>query len=244
MKLVHVPGLQMVQSDALSQRADLHPDEDNNNEDMMLLPDDLFIKVIDTETHSLLVTALMKDDLVKSAIEALKTGGIPLIKSALTDWKLEDRLLFFLGRCYVPPNKVLHKRIVEHYHDTLPSGHPGQFQTLELVRHNYWWPEMMIFIKNYVSGCATCQQMKVNTHLMVPLLSLIKSTTTRPFAIVTMDFITDLPNSEGFNFIMVVVDQNTMKGVFSYLRTRQSLWLKQHAYITRKSTPGLDYQTR
>jgi hypothetical protein len=64
MKLVHVPGSQMVQLDALSQRADLHPDEDNDNKDMMLLPDDLFMKVIDTETHGLLVTALMKDNLV------------------------------------------------------------------------------------------------------------------------------------------------------------------------------------
>jgi hypothetical protein len=107
MKLVHVPGSQMVQSDALSWRADLHPDEDNDNKDMMLLPDDLFVKVIDEETHSLLVTALMKDDLVKTAVEALKTGGIPLIKSVLTDWKLEDGLLFFLGHCYVLPNKTL-----------------------------------------------------------------------------------------------------------------------------------------
>jgi hypothetical protein len=54
MKLVHVPGSQMVQSDALSRRADLHPDEDNDNEDMTLLPDELFMKVIDTEMHSII----------------------------------------------------------------------------------------------------------------------------------------------------------------------------------------------
>jgi hypothetical protein len=72
---------------------------------------------------------------------------------------------------------------------------------------------MTIFIKNYVSGCATCQQMKVNTHLMIPPLSPIKSTTTHPFTIVTTDFITDLPKSEGFDSIMVVVNQNTTKGV-------------------------------
>jgi hypothetical protein len=72
---------------------------------------------------------------------------------------------------------------------------------------------MTIFSKNYVSGCVTCQQMKVNTHPTVPPLSLIKSTTTHPFAIVTTDFITDLPKSEGFDSIMVMVDQNTMKGV-------------------------------
>jgi hypothetical protein len=55
--------------------------------------------------------------------------------------------------------------------------------------------------------------MKVNTHLMVLPLSPIKSTTTCPFAVVTMDFITDLPESEGYDSIMVVVDQNTTKGV-------------------------------
>jgi hypothetical protein len=97
MKLVHIPGSQMVQLDALSRRADLHPDEDNDNKDMMLLPDALFVKTIDIETHGLLVTALMKDNFMKSAVEVLKTGGIPPIKSALTDWKLEDGLLFFLG---------------------------------------------------------------------------------------------------------------------------------------------------
>jgi hypothetical protein len=72
---------------------------------------------------------------------------------------------------------------------------------------------MTIFIKNYITGCVTCQQMKVNTHPMVPPLSPIKSTTTRLFAVVTTDFITDLPISEGFDSIMVVGDQNTMKGV-------------------------------
>jgi hypothetical protein len=55
--------------------------------------------------------------------------------------------------------------------------------------------------------------MKVNTHPTVPPLSLIKSTTTRPFAVVTTDFITDLPKSEGFDSIMVMVDQNAIKGV-------------------------------
>jgi hypothetical protein len=107
MKLVHVPRSQMVQLDALSQRADFHPDEDNDNEDMMLLPDDLFVKVINTEMHGLLVTALMKDDLVKLVVEVLKTRGIPPIKSALTDWKLDDGLLFFLGHCYIPPDETL-----------------------------------------------------------------------------------------------------------------------------------------
>jgi len=39
LKLVHVPGSQMVQSDALSRRPDLAPEDDNDNADLTLLPD-------------------------------------------------------------------------------------------------------------------------------------------------------------------------------------------------------------
>ena len=46
-KLVHTPGNKMVQSDALSRRPDLCPDEDNDNEDIIVLPDDMFLNLID-----------------------------------------------------------------------------------------------------------------------------------------------------------------------------------------------------
>jgi RNase H-like domain found in reverse transcriptase len=46
-KLVHQPGHKMIQSDALSQQPDLCPDEDTDNEDIVLLPDDMFIMLID-----------------------------------------------------------------------------------------------------------------------------------------------------------------------------------------------------
>jgi len=39
----------MIQSDALSRRPDMIPDEDNNNEDVVMLPPNLFVNLIDTE---------------------------------------------------------------------------------------------------------------------------------------------------------------------------------------------------
>jgi Integrase zinc binding domain len=86
---------------------------------------------------------------------------------------------------------------------------------LELVRREYWWPRMTVFIKNYVDSCATCQQMKVNTHPMMPLLSPIKTTVTCTFSIVTTNFITDLPENNGCNSIMVVIDHGLTKGAIS-----------------------------
>ncbi|GLB38887.1 putative retrotransposable element tf2 155 kda protein type 1-like [Lyophyllum shimeji] len=213
LKLVHVPGSQMVQSDALSRRPDLCPTEDHDNEDVIVLPDHLFVRMIDMELKDAFTQALMKDEVMMDTIEALKTKGVPPTKSALEDWKIEDGLLFFRDKCYVPADQELRRRIVERYHDSFAGGHPGQYKTLELIKRDYWWPGMYIFIKRYVEGCATCQQMKTNTHPTTPPITPIKSSTTRPFAQITMDFITDLPEKDGYNSIMVVVDHGLTKGV-------------------------------
>ena len=55
--------------------------------------------------------------------------------------------------------------------------------------------------------------MKVNTHPTMPPLSPIKSTATCPFALISTDFITDLPDVDRFDSIMVVVDHSLTKGV-------------------------------
>ena len=158
----------MVQSDALSRHSDLCPNDETDNMDITLLPDSLFIQTINTEMHNLIATNLMKDDIVKDAIEALKSNGKPQIKSALSKWKINNGLLFFKDRCYTPNTSGLQKQIVERYHNSITIGHPSQFKTIEEIRCDYWWPGMTVFVKNFVEGCATCQQMKVNTHPTMP----------------------------------------------------------------------------
>jgi hypothetical protein len=152
LKLVHVPGSKMIISDAL------------------------FVRTVDMELREEILKRTHEDSLSKDAIKALKQGGPPPIKSTLLDWREEDGLLFFKERCVVPANEDLRRKIVQRYHDALPMGHPGQYKTLELLRRDYWWPGMYVFVKNYVSGCATCQQMKINTHPSTPALQPIKST--------------------------------------------------------------------
>ena len=55
--------------------------------------------------------------------------------------------------------------------------------------------------------------MKVNTHPTTLPLSPIKSDVTPPFSLVTTDFITDLPECNGYDSLMVVVDHGLTKGV-------------------------------
>jgi hypothetical protein len=58
----------MVQSDALSRRADHITEEDTNNKNMILLPDTVFMKVLNVELHDLLAEAIMRDNLVTDAL--------------------------------------------------------------------------------------------------------------------------------------------------------------------------------
>jgi len=55
--------------------------------------------------------------------------------------------------------------------------------------------------------------MKANTHLTVSPLTLIPSSALRPFSQISVDLITDLPDSSGYDSDMVVVDHGLTKGV-------------------------------
>jgi len=55
--------------------------------------------------------------------------------------------------------------------------------------------------------------MKADTHPVTPPLVPIPSNATVPFTFLSVDLITDLPLSAGFDSVMVVVDHGLMKGV-------------------------------
>ncbi|ESK93075.1 pro-pol protein [Moniliophthora roreri MCA 2997] len=203
----------MVQSNALSRQEDHVLEEDNDNKDVILLPERLFVNVINVELQDKLKEQLGSDDFHKATLETLTTTGLPPIKSVLSDWEINDSLIWYKGRIYIPDDVTLQREIVWTIHEGQPFGHPGQFGTVDLVQRDYWWPGMVKFIKSFVDGCAICQQMKINTHpTKVRIHSIEETLNATPFQIITMDLVTDLPISDGFDTIMVMVDHSSSKG--------------------------------
>ena len=128
---------------------------------------------------------------------------------ALSNWSIEDGLIYHKGQCYVPQDTALRREIVRRYHDLAPMGHPGQFGTKELVSRQFWWPGLSVFVRNYVHGCAVCQQTKINTHPTAPALMPIPAhANVHPFKYISVDFISDT----GYDAIMVVADHDLTKG--------------------------------
>jgi hypothetical protein len=66
--LKHIPGNKNIPANALSRRPDLCPNEDNDNEDVVLLSEDLFIRLIDMELLNAVANAQKGDS---TALEAL-----------------------------------------------------------------------------------------------------------------------------------------------------------------------------
>ena len=100
----------MVISDTLLRRPDLCQEE-NDNDNMTLLPDTLFVGAIDLALKDLLVTAGQNDSIIRNALQTLKEGLAPAT-STLADWMVEDGLMFYKGWCYVPDNLEVRRQVV------------------------------------------------------------------------------------------------------------------------------------
>ena len=63
------------------------------------------------------------------------------------------------------------------------------------------------WITNYVKGCTTCQQNKIQTHKRkTPLFRITTTSNIRPFSQIAMDLITGLPQVNGKDAILMIVD--------------------------------------
>jgi len=140
LNLIHIPGTQMVQSDALSRRADLAPDMDDNNDDQTLLPDSLFVNMIDTKLNDLIRKTERTDPVVHSALAALLEGGPFPMKSSLKDWHTTNELVFYKNQCYVPDDLFLrcNKNITTLYLRDTPDALPPRSLSSGITGGQVW----------------------------------------------------------------------------------------------------------
>jgi RNase H-like domain found in reverse transcriptase/Reverse transcriptase (RNA-dependent DNA polymerase)/Integrase zinc binding domain/Chromo (CHRromatin Organisation MOdifier) domain len=216
-KLQHLPGNKIILLDALSRRPDHCPEEDETKEEI-LLPDDLFLNLLDVNLRDRITKNKEYDFNVTRAIELLQEEGPTSIQNNLEDWKIEEvddqKTIFYKGKQYVPKDQELWRDILKLFHDHKTAGHPGELETYNSVKQHYWWPGLRIFVKNYVKGCGICQQFKIDQNPSHPSFIPVEGAiSTRPFVHCSIDLITDLPPAEGSDSILVMVDQGLLKRV-------------------------------
>jgi hypothetical protein len=91
-----------------------------------------------TSLHEDIQKAYQEESNIAEVIRQAKDNGPRSIKKGIQDWNFEDGLLLYRGRIYVPKQQWLRKEVVKSCHDPKAMGHPGQYQTIEIVQRNYW----------------------------------------------------------------------------------------------------------
>src|ERR1700722_13993181 len=80
-------------------------------------------------------------------------------------WSLDGSgLLCYDNRIWVVDVNDLRLRILLNNHDHPVLGHFSQIKTLELVRREYTWPDVRMFVKDYCKSCTTCARFKAPRH--------------------------------------------------------------------------------
>lgn len=122
--------------------------------------------------------------------------------------------------------------ILENRHDSVTAGHPGIHKTYKSIAKDFYWPNMLQDIKEYVNSCIVCQTMKTSRiSRKFPILPI--EAPKRPWSMISVDFIVKLPISQGFDSIFVVIDHFTKMAHF--LPCKESITAKETAVMFIKN---------
>ena len=156
----------MILSDTLSHRPDHGIGAEHDNEDVTLLPETLFVNLIDLKLQQCIHEMKDIDPSIDPIYLALKRNTPSTLLPDLKDWKIErineDEVLYYKDKLYIPKDIPLRWDILKMFHDHKTAGHPGELETYNSVRQHYWWPGLKSFVKNYV-------QLVNNSRLTDPL---------------------------------------------------------------------------
>ena len=160
--LQHIPGKTNTKADILSRKDQINTKKDNK--DIQMLKKELWMRRTKIEIIMLKKMTTTDRQEILEEIRRNSTKEWEIIQVLEKDngvsWK-KDGIVYMEERIYVPNSKKLKKKILQENHDSVDVRHSKQQKMLELIKQNYWWPELKEDIKKYMQGCFKCQQNKV-----------------------------------------------------------------------------------
>ena len=155
------------------------------------------------------VQANLKDSYCSKLRHSLQTGypSKEIDSRHFSDLSVDsENCIRRYGRLWVPESFYL--LVIREVHDQIASGHPGRQKTISLLARNYYWPKMKDTVYRYIRNCHTCRRAKAPRDRYNGILKPLPIPT-RPWTNVTLDFVTGLPSSNGYNAVLMVIDRLT-----------------------------------
>ncbi|XP_071739339.1 uncharacterized protein [Rutidosis leptorrhynchoides] len=114
--------------------------------------------------------------------------------------------LFHKNKLVIPSTSTWIPKLLDEFHSSPSGGHSGFYRTYRRLAAHVYWFGMVKTVKQFVQACDICQRYKSSTLAPTGLLQPLPI----PQSIwedISIDFITGLPRSKGFDTILVVVDR-------------------------------------
>ena len=146
-----------------------------------------------------------EDPTPNEIIQALNECTKRHAKVALAEYTGLNNQLYIRNRLFVLAHTPLKLKLIMEHHDKPSARYPVVAKTLELLIRQHKWFGMPKDIKQYLRNCHTCHRSKSRRHAPYGTLNPL-AVPNRLWEDITVDFVKGLPESEGFNAIMMVVD--------------------------------------
>ncbi|CAJ2658505.1 unnamed protein product [Trifolium pratense] len=132
-------------------------------------------------------------------------------------YEYKQGVLLYEGRLVLSAKSVLIPVMLSEFHSTPQGGHSGFYRTYRRLAANLYWVGMKNTVQEYVKACDICQRQKYLTSSPGGLLQPLPIPE-RIWEDISMDFITNLPRSKGYEAILVIVDRLSKYAHFTPLK--------------------------
>ncbi|KAI0993287.1 hypothetical protein K3495_g14897, partial [Podosphaera aphanis] len=110
------------------------------------------------------------------------------------------------NRVWVPDYEPLRTAIMQKTHDSYLTGHPGKDTMVGILLRRWFWPNLRDSVRRFIRNCDTCGRSTVWREAKAGFLRSLPIPE-RVGSELTIDFVTDLPESQGCTNLMVITDR-------------------------------------
>jgi hypothetical protein len=121
-------------------------------------------------------------------------------------FEIKHEVLLYHGRLVLSPHSPSIPWLLEEFHSTPSGGHSGFLRTYRRLADSLYWVGMQRSVREFVRSYNVCQRQKYSAITPGGLLQPLPI----PNAVwedLSLDFITGLPKSKGYEDVLVVVDR-------------------------------------
>lgn len=203
-----------------------HPDKDSENTSSVEHPP-LASPFADPELGQLWSEALARNERYWQARTAVLENHRLFPNEWGLSWQINEctlddaTRLMWRDRLWIPFYEPLRTRLIQLTHDSTLTGHPGHSSTRDLLSRVYAWPGMSDDVRRFVGNCSTCGKSKFWREQKRGLLKPLPIPE-RAWQELAMDFIVELPNSEGCTIIMGITDRLSKSKILIPLKSART----------------------